>query len=263
MIILLHKQSLKGGGEVGTVRKLRDAQRVSHLYAQIHNYLSHPNNSSFPLLSLFYNCQRRRLQSRSGSGGAKCNNNKACNNGDCKGLQIVGGAVVKQGQCDCDDGWTGRTCNTEIVYETTLVVLSPTTQQRGTLRCANDMASFVDNFDGPYDPVVPVEVDWCGGRFRAPTFRMGGGRQLKSSSTEVREIVVGAVVSRRDVTNPDCLAELENAALDLDDMKWKDQDRLWRSGDPILVDVGPCDGRAVVLAVESDVSRKSRSRQLQ
>ena len=69
---------------------------------------------------------------------------------------------------------------------------------------------------------------------------------------------------RGDVRSPACLAELENAALDLDHMKWKDQDRLWRSGDPILVDVGACDGRAVVLAVESDTrSRKSRSRQLQ
>ena len=263
MIILLHKQSLKGGGEVGTVRKLRDAQRVSHLYAQIHNYLSHPNNSSFPLLSLFCNCQRRRLQSRSGSGGAKCNNNKACNNGDCKGLQIVGGVVTKQGRCDCDKGWTGRRCNTEIVYEVTILAMSPSDRQRGTLRCANDMANFVDDYSGPPDTVVPVVVDWCGGRFRPPTFRMGGGRQLKSSSTEVRQIFVGVVVGRGDVRNPGCLAELENAALDLDDMRWRDLDSLWRSGDPTLVDVGACDGRAVVLAVESGTrSRKSRSRQL-
>ena len=171
--------------------------------------------------------------------------------------------VLKQGKCDCDDEYTGRKCDTEIMYEFTILALSPSNQQRGSLRCFNDMASFVENYHGAYDrPVEPFEVDWCGGRFHQPRFsRMAGCRQLKSSSTEVREIVVAVVLSRGDVRSSSCLAELENAALDLDDMKWKDQDKLWRT--TTVVDVGPCDGHAVVLAIKDTKSKKSRkSRQL-
>lgn len=170
------------------------------------------------------------------------------------------GEVVKEGHCDCDDGWTGDKCNTEIIYESTILALSPSEQQRGTLRCANDLFTFVDEYNGPYDTVVPVEVDWCGGIFHSPRYRMGGSRQLKSSSrTEVREIVVGAVVSRKDVRSPACLLELEGAALDLDDMKWKEKDKLYRT--TTIVDV-PCDRTAVVRAVE-DTETKSRSRKFQ
>ena len=171
--------------------------------------------------------------------------------------------VLKQGKCDCDDEFTGKDCDTEIIYEFTILALSPSNQQRGTLRCENDLFSFVEKYNGSYDLVVPFEVDWCGGRFHQPRFsRMAGGRQLKSSSTEVREIVVAVVLSRGDVRSSSCLAELENAARDLDDMKWKDQDKLSRT--TTIVDVGPCDGHAVVRAIEDTKSKKSRkSRQLQ